>query len=149
MNRLNLSNDKKQRFIKLHPHLYFKNYELSIYIDASFQIIGDLNEFLLRIISPKYNIYNLEHPCRNNITKEELAVVLYKIENENMTKLIHERYSKEKFPDNNGLIEGCLIIRKHNEKDCIKVMNLWFNEINNYSYRDQLSFNKLSLLKLI
>ena len=114
---------------------------MSIYIDASFQIIGDLNEFLLRIISPKYNIYNLEHPWRNNITKEELAVVLYKRENENMTKLIHERYSKEKFPDNNGLIEGCLIIRKHNEPDCIKVMNIWFNEIKNYSYRDQLSFN--------
>ena len=83
----------------------------------------------------------MEHPCRNNITAEQLAVVLYKRENGNITKIIQERYSKEHFPDNNGLIEGCLIIRKHNEPDCIKVMNLWFNEIKNYSYRDQLSFN--------
>ena len=59
VDHLNISNVKKQRFIKLHPHLYFMNYDLSIYIDTSFQIIGDLNEFLLRIISPKYNIYNL------------------------------------------------------------------------------------------
>ena len=30
---LNITDVKKQRFIKLHPHLYFKNYDLSIYID--------------------------------------------------------------------------------------------------------------------
>ena len=44
---LNVTKVKKQRFIKLHPHLYFKNYDLSIYIDATFAITGDLNEFLL------------------------------------------------------------------------------------------------------
>ena len=44
---LNVTKVKKQRFIKLHPHLYFKNYDLSIYIDATFEITGDLNEFLI------------------------------------------------------------------------------------------------------
>ena len=55
LNNLNLSKFKKQRFIKLHPHLFFQNYSLSIYIDTSFQIKGDLNEFLLRILKPEYN----------------------------------------------------------------------------------------------
>ena len=57
-----------------------------------------------------------------------------------MSKLIWERYKKEKFPDNNGLIEGCLIIRKHNEKEVINQMENWFEEIEKYSHRDQLSF---------
>lgn len=55
--RLNVGRVKKQRFIKVHPHLYFKNYDLSIYIDANFKIIGDLNSFLIRVLSPNYNIY--------------------------------------------------------------------------------------------
>ena len=56
LKNLNISRVKKQRFIKLHPHLFFKNYNLSIYIDASFQIKEDLNEFLLRILSEKFKI---------------------------------------------------------------------------------------------
>ena len=141
LNYLNISKIKKQRFIKLHPHLYFKNYNLSIYIDASFQIKGDLNEFLFRILSPKYNIYNFEHPERNTVYQETFAVVRFRKEKELMAKLVRERYIKENFPDNNGLIEGCLIVRKHNEKDCIYMMNKWFEEISKYSHRDQLSFN--------
>ena len=53
---LNISQVKKQRYIKLHPHLYFKEYNLSIYIDATFTITGDLDEFLLRTLSTKYYI---------------------------------------------------------------------------------------------
>lgn len=141
LNDLNLSRIKKQRYLKLHPHLYFQNYDLSIYIDSSFNINGDLNEFLLRILTPKYNIYNFEHPSRNSIFKETFAVVQSKKENESIAKFIRERYIKEKFPDNNGLIEGCLIVRRHNKKDCIYLMNKWFSEIAKYSRRDQLSFN--------
>jgi hypothetical protein len=143
LNHLNLSKFKKQRFIKLHPHLFFQNYNLSIYIDTSFQIKRDLNEFLLRILTPEYNIYNFEHPDRNKIFDELSAVVELKKEKEIMSKIIRERYIKENFPDNNGLIEGCLIIRRHNEKDCIYLMNKWFEEVEKYSYRDQLSFNYL------
>ena len=139
--KLNVSRVKKQRFIKLHPHLYFKDYDLSIYIDSSFKIIGDLNLFLMRVLSPKYNVYFLEHPERNNILDETYEVAYAKKEKDSMINNIRERYKKEKFPDENGLIEGCLIIRKHNEYDSIYLMNKWYEEINNYSHRDQLSFN--------
>ena len=49
---------KKQRFYKTHPHFFFKQYDLSIYIDTSFKIVGKLDEFLIRIFSPSKNIYN-------------------------------------------------------------------------------------------
>ena len=70
VNNINISTVKKQRYIKLHPHVFFKNYDISIYIDGTFQILGDLNEFLFRIISPNYNIYMLEHPDRDSIYDE-------------------------------------------------------------------------------
>ena len=138
---LNVTKVKKQRFIKFHPHLYFKNYDLSIYIHATFEITGDLNEFLLRTLSSKFYIYSFEHPSRKNIIEETFAVVRTKKEKNETIKIIRERYNREKFPDNSGLIESCLIIRKHNEKNCINLMENWFEEIKTYSHRDQLSFN--------
>ena len=141
VNNLNISKVKKQRYIKLHPHLYFKNYDLSIYIDATFTITGNLDEFLLRTLSSKFYIYSFEHPRRNNIAEEALEVVRQHKEKKSISKIIRERYKRENFPDNSGLIESCLIIRKHNEKNCINLMNDWFEEIKNFSHRDQLSFS--------
>ena len=63
---LNFSNRreviKTQRFYKTHPHLFFKNYDLSIYIDTTYEIKGELDYFLLRILTPKIGIYVYEHP---------------------------------------------------------------------------------------
>ena len=141
MKKLKISNVKKQRFIKLHPHLFFKDYNISIYIDGTFKISKYLDEFLMRILSPKYYIYSLEHPERNSIFKEIKRVIFLKKEKKNKGKLIFKRYKKENFPDNKGLIESCIIIRNHNDKRCINIMKKWFNEIKENSHRDQLSFN--------
>ena len=139
--KLNMNIVKKQRYFKTHPHLFFKQYNLSIYIDASFEIKGKLNEFLLRILNSQKNIYVLEHPDRNSIFKEMNAVILFHKENKKIVNIIKIRYNKNNYPSNNGLSENCLIIRKHNELECINLMNLWFQEIYKYSKRDQLSFN--------
>ena len=138
---LNLSRVKMQRFLKLHPHLYFKNYELSIYIDGTFIIKGNLDEFLLRILTPKFYFYTFEHPERNNIFQEIKKVVQLQKEKKSLGELLVKKYMEEKYPDNNGLIESCLLIRKHNDKQCINVMTKWYSEIKKYSHRDQLSFN--------
>ena len=69
---LNLSIIKKQRYFKMHPHLFFKNYDISIYIDTTFIIKGKLDEFLLRILSPNLSIYVLEHPDRNSVNNHRI-----------------------------------------------------------------------------
>ena len=131
---------KLQRFYKTHPHLFFADYDLSIYVDSSYGIKGNLDEFLLRILSPNISIYFLEHPSRNYIYNEFKAVLSSKKELLEIVNCIKKRYNKFKFPDNVGLGENNLIIRKHNEKKCIILMNQWYNEIVHYSHRDQLSF---------
>ena len=137
----NMERIKKQLFFKTHPHLFFKNYDLSIYTDATYDVKGNLNEFLLRILSPNKSIYLLEHPVRNSINNEYDAVVKYKKETKKNTNIIKKFYNKEKFPDNNGLAETCLIIRKHNEIKCANFMEEWFHVIKQHSHRDELSFN--------
>ena len=132
---------KRQRFYKTHPHLFFKNYDLSIYVDATFEVKGNLNEFLLRILTPRLSIYILEHPVRSNINNEFKACIYFGKDSINNIIPIKHRYNKEGFPDNNGLAETCLIIRKHNKLNVIRFMENWFNEIKKFSHRDQLSFN--------
>lgn len=136
-----ISKIKMTRYIKLFPHLFFKDYELSIYIDASYVINGDLNELLLRVLNPSFDLYLLQHPERSRIFQEFSAVIYYKKEKKKIVNLVKKRYKEKNFPDNLALTENCIIIRRHNNKNIIKLMKAWWNEIKKYSYRDQLSLN--------
>ena len=138
--KVKVSKIKMTRFFKLFPHLFFKDYEISIYIDASYIINGDLNELLLKTLNPSFDLYFLQHPKRNKVFQEFLAVIRFKKDNKKSVNIVKKRYIKENFPDNLGLTQNC-IIRRHNKKKIIKLMKIWWNEIRNYSYRDQLSLN--------
>ena len=133
---------KKQRFYKTHPHLFFKNYDLSIYIDATFEIKGNLDNFILRILTPNLSIYVFEHPFIDTIINEFKAILFFKKDSMKNIIPVREKYKREKFPDDNGHAECCMIVRKHNDKNCINLMEKWFYEIKHNSYRDQL-FNKI------
>ena len=82
-----------------------------------------------------------EHRTRNSVFDEFNQVIKLKLEKKSMIQKIKEKYKKEGFKDNFGLAEGSFILRRHNEQDCIDIMEKWWNEIKTYSHRDQLSFN--------
>ncbi|GMO53922.1 MAG: hypothetical protein Ta2G_12590 [Termitinemataceae bacterium] len=48
---------------------------------------------------------------------------------------------KENFPSHYGLNETNIIYRKHNTKEIISMMDMWWTFIENYSKRDQLSLS--------
>ena len=141
LNNLNVSEVKKTRYLKLFPNLFFSEYSMSVYIDSTFDIVGDLNEFILRIWNNRHSIFSLEHPETPSIYDEIKNVSSLRKEKESISLKVKRKYIKEKFPDNLGLTENCIIIRKHNNQDCIKLMETWWKEIEKYSHRDQLSFN--------
>jgi hypothetical protein len=120
----NISSLKMTRYIKILPHLFFENYELSIYFDATYIINGDLNELLLRTLNPSFDVYFLQHPERNSLLEEFSAVINLKKETEESVNIVKSRYIKENFPDNLGLTENCIIIRNHNKKNIIKLTYL-------------------------
>ena len=88
-------------------------------MDASYIIKGDLNELLLKALNPSFDLYLIQHPKRNKVFREFKAVLKLKKENKAIVNLIRKRYIKEKFPDNLGLTENSIIIRRHNEKKLI------------------------------
>lgn len=136
-----LSQVKKQRYVKINPHLLLNDYDISIWVDGNVTIKNDLNEFVDKYLMDKYSIYVPKHPSRTCIYSESNVVVAMKKDTkENVTPQI-ERYKKEGFPKDYGLLQSNIMLRKHNEKDCIRFMEQWFEELKNGSHRDQLSFN--------
>ena len=97
-----------------------------------------------KTLENEYSLYVPQHPQRNCIYKEVDAVIKLKKDTlENVTPQI-ERYKEEGFPENYGLLQSNILIRKHNNADCIKLMECWWEELKNGSHRDQLSFNYVS-----
>ena len=66
-----------------------------------------------------------EHRTRNSVFDEFNQVIKLKLEKKSMIQKIKEKYKKEGFKDNFGLAEGSFILRRHNEQDCIDIMEKW------------------------
>ena len=136
-----LSQIKKQRYVKISPHKVLGEYDFSIWVDGNVTLKGDLNKLIDSVVQDDCSIYVPKHPKRNCIYDEVVAVLkLKKDKSENISPQI-ERYKKEGFPKNCGLLQSNILLRKHNNDDCIKIMEEWFEELKNGSHRDQLSFN--------
>ena len=69
-----------------------------------------------------------------------MCVKLKKDTKENIDKQLNV-YRKEGFPEHYGLPQTCILLRYHNEESCIKLMETWWEQVKDYSHRDQLSFN--------
>lgn len=131
---------KIARFFKTHPHLFFKNYQQSLWIDGNIDIITDPNNIFEIFLQDQYMLIS-NHPQRNSVYSEaQVCKVMKKDTYQNIDKLL-EYFNKEGFKDQSGLVQSGLILRKHKNKECIKLMEFWWKIIKEYSCRDQLSFS--------
>jgi hypothetical protein len=139
--KLEVSDIKKQRYIKIHPHKFFKNYDLSLYIDANYIIKGDLNDFFINTLNPLDIIYIPHLQFGSDINKSIHDAIENKLDNISVLNETLKRYEQLKILNKLGIVNAGLIIRKHHEKDCIKLMDKWWEEIENYSHIDSFTFN--------
>ena len=128
---------KKNRYIKMHPHLIFPQYAYSIYVDGNIQIKGDVSSFIKNC---KSGISVFMHPNRDCIFYEALTVVNYhRVVADDVCRQM-KKYLDQDMPIHYGMTEMALIAREHHNPTCIKVMQDWWQEFNNGALRDQLSF---------
>ena len=152
-------NVRNAKRFKILPHRFLKEYEISVYIDGNYIIKNDINVLVERFLSNNNAAFydHNQQPTydkRNCIYQEAQAIkYLYDINNgsnkkpkDNLDTIFKQisKYKNEDYPEQNGLINGGIILRRHNEKDCIKTMEDWWTEIKYNSRRDQLSFNYIA-----
>lgn len=126
------------RWIKLHPHKIFNEYDFSIYVDGSIRIVADLMPWVLGL-PPECFLGIHKHPIRNRIITEMNAIVDYKKTNVKKLKQQISDYYKDGYDDSFGILEATVLIRKHNNVVCQNVMEDWWRELNRYQFRDQVS----------
>ncbi len=140
-NICHLSSIKINRYIKLLPHKLpeLNNYDYTIYIDANVIIINNFQKIIDIISSNNKSLYLQMHEKRYNIYEEACRVIETKKDNPfNVAKLMN-LISNDKFPDNLGLSHNNILIRKNYDNTLNELMEFWWNLVNNYSHRDQLS----------
>ena len=96
---------RSAKVFKAKPHEYFKEYDISLWIDANFLIKSNVHSFL----------------DKTNNLKET-----------NMLLFQHDQ--------GRDCTANSILLRRHNSDDIVKLSDMWWEEISNFSRRDQLSF---------
>lgn len=139
-----ISNDNQRlsRYPKIKPYEFLKDFDYSVYMDASIGIVGNgFYESILLLIKQNQILAGVRNSWRDCLYDEGFRCILSKLDSPK--KIIKEmRFIKrEGFPSHYGMYEAGVIFRKHNDDKIIHQCNLWWNTVQNYAKRDQLCFS--------
>lgn len=137
----NPDNTRICRYVKTHPEELLDGYEASVWMDSNLQIITEyLYNIVVDFFSKGIYVASINHQGRNCIYDEAFAVLECGYEHEDIVLKWCYYLHRQNYPRNNGLYETNVLYRRNN--DIIKRLDdLWWNCIDNFSKRDQLSFN--------
>lgn len=141
----NTDKTRVARYVKTHPHELLPQYKATLWMDANVQIVSKkiYDRFVL-LYEQNIDVASICHPFRNCIYDEAFEVSYSKkygrLEHDYIAiDWCHHIY-KEQYPRHNGLYETNILFRR-NIDIVNKANDLWWQCINKYSKRDQLSCN--------
>ena len=138
----NKDNTRIARWVKTHPHILLKDYDYSLWMDSNVQV--DMPEFYSRIdelISCGSQIASMDHIERDCTYDEAYAIICYNLDKTNIVLKQIIAIKRNKYPRHKGLTETNCVLRQHNSTLVANFCDKWWYMINQYSRRDQLSFN--------
>ena len=129
---------RRQRWIKICiPNELFDNYEYSVYVDCKRESVIDF-EWFLSFMESQSDFVTRRHKTRDCVY-EEGRVCIEKRKDDEATILEQlEFYKNENYPTHNGLHYSYILLRRHTKK-MKEFSKLWWEQIEKYSFRDQIS----------
>ena len=128
------------RYFKMLPHLFFLNYNYSVWIDGSAVVKNDIRQLVEKYLN-RSDMALFAHPERDCIYDEGRVVVELEKDAAELVDQQLERYRNDGYPRHNGLVETAVILRRHLSPEVVRVDEEWWNELLYGSRRDQISFN--------
>lgn len=136
---MNLDNIQKNRFIKMHPHLFFKEYDYSLYVDGNVTVISDVTP-LTKSVNQEIGVALHRHNHRNCIYNEAKVLKILGKGNRDKINTQINKYRLEGFPKQFGLLEATIILTDLKNQNSQIILQSWWEEfLESKSYRDQLS----------
>jgi len=130
------------RWYKFFPHKLFKNVEYSIYIDGNIRITGDLSLLIQEFKESRAALGVFRHPNRTNILEEADACVAFgKFDDQDKSRVKSqlEMYFESGMPVEQPLTDNGIIFRWHKHPKLLDAMSSWWDNLQDFSKRDQLS----------
>ena len=137
----NHDNTRICRYVKTHPEELLSGYDASVWMDSNIRIITSyLYGRVVELYRCGVEVASINHQGRQCIYDEAFEVLDEFCESEEIVLKWCHKLRKEKYPVNNGLFETGVLYRIASSKTAF-LDELWWQCINDYSKRDQLSFN--------
>lgn len=129
------------RWVKTHPEVLLPNYSASVWIDGNVIIkTAHVYERIIELLQSNILIASMWHNERNCVYKEAEKLITIGWEQEHTFLAWTNKIWKEHYPTDKGLWETNFLFRVHSNNRIQNMDHLWWNCIDNYSRRDQLSF---------
>ena len=127
------------RRVKIFPWEYLGDYDYSIWIDGKIQPIADISEYI--------NAYSVSEPilcfnhyeCRGIVEEAGHIIDMGKADPQLINSQLSS-YLNEGYPGDINSVDTCVLVRDHHDEHLKKVMSDWWDELNKWSIRDQMSF---------
>lgn len=141
INYINQEQPKIARYVKTHPEDLLSEYDASLWLDANIRITGhEIYERFIELFECGTLIASVKHTAYDCVFNEMFSVLDFQYENER-TVLNWGHYLRSiNFPKHAGLFETGLLYRRHSTKEIMRFDSTWWDYIDLFSKRDQLSF---------
>jgi hypothetical protein len=136
-------NPKNQnRYYKILPHRIpeIAEYEYSLYIDGSINIVGDLQQWSGTILESKPAMALYAHRKRSSVAEEIISVAQRKQAPLWELADFADRLRENQWIGCNQLFDCCLLLRSSHNEEVVKAMETWWRFYLEGPERDQLHF---------
>ena len=129
---------KRQRFVKICvPDELFDNYEYSVYVDIKRPNFIGFNQWLGHLEEGS-DFLTRAHPVRDCAYEEAKWLIKKGRYDSKVIQKQIDFYKKEKFPTHDALYWTSIIFRRHTKR-LKEFLRLWWEQVERFSYRDQVS----------
>ena len=139
-------NHRSQRNIKIRPHLFFPDYKYSLYIDNTVLLLKNTEKFISMITDRLEFDENQPffaipfHSFRKDLIEEFYQCSNFRLDSQiRIYEQLNDYYKINKSFLKYKPYWAGIIFRNHNNKQLMKLSEVWFANICRYSRRDQLS----------
>lgn len=136
------NNQRLSRYPKIKPHELLEEFDYSIYMDANLVIAkAGFYKHIERLIEQNQLLAGIKNGWRDCLYEEGFRCILSKLDTPSKIISGMRFIYGEGFPRNYGMYEANIIFRNHRNQKVVKQCNMWWEMVQKYARRDQLSFS--------
>lgn len=132
---------KVARRHKTQPHKLLSDYDIVVWIDANISIVGNVSNYIDQVVRAGASFGTIPHSTRKTFEEEAKAVAAIQLDSADVIATQVERYKAEGYCGQNGLTETNFMVMDLRHPETKAALDIWWNEISQFSRRDQLSFD--------